>query len=403
MYRKLARDAAIAGTVAKLSGRGANAVYNAVKSRIFNRSQNVARSNPNRRRNRPKRGVNNGNASRTLTRGGPNPRNRISAPVAGSSMVRRLPSRIDNMVFNHTELLYVVAGTTDYGVVAFNINPGLQVVFPWLGQVAPLWDMYNVESMSFRYVPTCSTATNGSVFLGFDYDVYDEAPVDKNAFMMLQEACSGPAWSDCDITLKRQSLMRRRNLYVRTGGLQGDQKTYDLGRLFVGTIGQASAGTFIGEIYVNYTIRLSIPQQLQVPLSDYFNAQNVSGQTPAIPFGSAVNPNLNSNVVGPTIISSAGTSQWICQRTGTYTIILMIAGTGISPNFATDITPSFPTDYPDDHVDEILTTVISTNTACYVGTLKISDGNGLNFSIGTATTISRARFICEPSNLYNIT
>ncbi len=337
--------------------------------------------------------VNRGNI--VLSRGGAKPMNRILAPVSGSNIVRRMPSGLDNMVFAHSELIASVYGSVGYTAGAIPINPALPQSFPWLSQLAALWDMYNVIGIIFRYIPGCSTATSGTVSIGFDYDAYDGKPADKNSFMMLQDSCTSPAWAECAINLNRQSLSRRKNLYNRTGAIPGDLKTYDLGNLMYATQGQASAGTYLGDIYVDYVIRMSMPQQVAPVIQSFLLATSFTGQTAARPFG--------TDVVGyeqaespPGFLTVATNNVYKFQRSGSFKIDYYVTGTVLGLA-AGDVSLEDTATYPDDTISTIYTSLNAAGTVAMLSYhVKVSDLQGLKIKYTTFTTLTEVQFYVLP-------
>jgi len=63
----------------------------------------------------------------------------------------------------------VVSGST----FVSQINPSTASVFPWLSQIAGAYEKYSINSMSFEYVPSCSTLADGILYLAFDHDPSD--------------------------------------------------------------------------------------------------------------------------------------------------------------------------------------------------------------------------------------
>ena len=342
------------------------------------------------KRKRPQR-----TGGRVVKRGGPNKLKNVSAPTANTSIMRRMRTSIDNMVFNHSELLLPLFGSDEYYCNYVPINPGLNTTVPWLSQIAGLWDMYNVEAMRFRFIPACATTTPGTVMLGFDYDVLDSVPSSKSAFMMLQDSCVGPSWAECDIALPRQSLSRRKNLFVRAGGLpaNADAKTYDLGQVFIAT--QGNGNTFIGDVYIDYAIRLSMPQQIAEPVMSYCIANayhgGFTGQTNARPFGT-LTASAEQAKNPPGYLTYGANNEFRFQRPGSYIVSLYGTGTGLTVNF--NYITINDTDFPSDTVANIYATVSSGSTIGMITSqMNVSDGNTLQIIWTGFTTLTEVVLI----------
>ena len=155
---------------------------------------------------------------------------RVLAPVAtgtvirgntGGDLVFRLPLR--------KEYVGDVAGSVAYTVTKYAVNPGLPELHPWCSQIAPSFDEYEVESMAFHYEPESSSSGTGAVMLGFDPDAYDTPPTSKAEILTFQSNVKSQAWIPCTLVLNAAELRKRGILFTRTGVVEGDKKTYDLG------------------------------------------------------------------------------------------------------------------------------------------------------------------------------
>jgi hypothetical protein len=396
------RDAAI-GQAINYGANAARRYFNGRNRRPAN-NNNFAekpRVNNNNRRRRRRRQT--GGISVMRGGGGAKQIGTVSAPIAKTGVIKRLPSGLDNMVFSHSELILTVYGSEDFQLVPIPVNPGLVTTFPWLSQLAALWDTYTTLVLNFRFVPGCASTTSGTVMIGFDYDAYDDPPANKASFMMLQDACTGPSWAECEINLKRMSLNRRKNLYMRSGGISsGDLKTYDLGNLFVATQGQSDE-SFIGEIYVDYSFRMSMPQQVAPPVETSFSIASTAGTlTAAKPFGAktrAENVNIYELAASPPgFVNSDNTnSEYVFERTGSFLVYLTYNGTGFTQNGSDDCVLGNTQDFPDDTID-IYNVNVNSGATVYTAayTINITEGNYLIIKIDGATTVTLSRLLILP-------
>lgn len=182
-------------------------------------------------------------------------------------------SNSGDMVFEHTEFVKNIsvvatgAGTSTFALEAFELNPGLPNVFPFLSQLAANFTMYEFAGLMFQYRPTSgefgSTNSNalGKVIFATNYDGdadnfitsvqmenYDYASSCKPSTEMIHGVETAPT----------QRMTEQ--LYVRTGASPKDKILTDLGKFQVGTEGIycGAAGTFvIGELWVTYKIKLT--------------------------------------------------------------------------------------------------------------------------------------------------
>jgi hypothetical protein len=297
-------------------------------------------------------------------------------------------------------LLVQVVGASAYTVNTYTINPGISSVFPWLSPQALLWDMYKFTALYFTYEPACATSTNGALFMGFDFDVYDSSPIDKSTFMMLADAVSGPSWSRVSLPLARPRLSQRGNLYVSPSANPtgvGDLKTYHLGNLFVGVQGQGDTN-YMGDIYVTYVIELTMPQQAQTTYMSAISADATTGQTRTVPFGTS--GWLESSPVPIGAISYNSTNNiFTFDISGCYMLNWIIGGSVIT-SASGDVTLGKDTGI---YANDALVVYDHSNWASSEGASYyifcfVQEGNYAVFDVGTATTITSTLLWVLPCN-----
>jgi hypothetical protein len=192
----------------------------------------------------------NGGTARVSGTGSSRPgRKMVSAPVA----VRQQSSRnnMRTVTISENERIVDVTGSTTFAISSsIVVNPGLVVSFPWLSNVGVLYEKYRFKNLVFTYKTLKGTASTGNVLLSFDYDSLDAPPV--SAVQMTQGSIfsDGAAWSTVSLTVRNP---REQPLYVRSGVIRGDYKTYDLGVLHVAMEGCVDT-TVHGFLEVSYTI-----------------------------------------------------------------------------------------------------------------------------------------------------
>jgi hypothetical protein len=245
----------------------------------------------------------------------------ISAPVATTRVERGAgPTGVDSITITRREYLFDVAGSTTYSVASLADNPGLPASYPWLSSIASSYEQHETVSKTFCFETEAPTSATGVVVLSYDYDVLDAAPVDKTAALLVKDSVRTAPWQSSRLTLKGQDLKRRGKLYVRSGTVaNSDQKTYDLGRLSVSTVGQATTA-IIGELWVEYVYRLHIAQQGSPPGVQVVGAGSVSKTSI---FGSAPTYSGSSPV-------TASGSVLTFSQPGYYQVGMNLTGTGLS-------------------------------------------------------------------------
>lgn len=149
---------------------------------------------------------------------------------------------------------------SDVPQAAGNFQPGL--LFPWCSGVARNFEKYEPHFVRIRYVPSCSTATGGGVCMLFDTDPYDIVPGTVSDMLSSSLSVAGPAWAPLEINLPSHLLKSYHRYYTRVGAVQGDLKTYDLGKLI---IANTAAVTTTGKIFVDYDITFHVPQIAVIP------------------------------------------------------------------------------------------------------------------------------------------
>lgn len=218
---------------------------------------------------------------------------------------------IGTTVRNTEQIKEVMGGA--YQNYSFPINPRYASTFPWLSRIAQCYDMYRINSLTFRYQPTCPTTREGEVVMFFDYD-----PSDDNGGIPITaaKAMSGAKATVCtagmimtfsppntlDLTHK---LYCESDVAVLTGAASSLRCP---GRFWMGAWGAVDGDTplKLGVIYVTYDISFFNPEQ---PTEVYARAARVNNVGSAT-FGPSVNIDtkvLDVNAVRA-VVSAAGGS-----------------------------------------------------------------------------------------------
>jgi len=166
----------------------------------------------------------------------------------------------------HSELLSSIIGSPTFNCVGtpgysqfFSGNIGLSGSYPWGFTQGLGWEVYEVLKQKLRYVTRCGSGTQGSVMIACDYDAADNPPGSEQIMSTYYGCVEGPAWRDLTYTFDSTKLAGKR--FIRTGALSSnlDIKTYDYGNFFIATTDASTASPW-GKLWIDYEIRLSIPQ-----------------------------------------------------------------------------------------------------------------------------------------------
>jgi len=200
--------------------------------------------------------------------------------------------RGSDIVFSHREFVADVTSSTSFSSTTYPINPGNPVLFPWMSQVASLYEEYEFLGLIFEFRTTCGTSNTaatpgmGVVVMATDYDCYDNNYTNKRAMEAAEFSSSGVPYQtfmhpiECD---------RKRNvlgtLYTVPGITKssqalGDQRMSVMGNFNIATVGNPSGGVTIGELWVTYHVRLSRPILESATTTASVFSQHAWGQIP---------------------------------------------------------------------------------------------------------------------------
>ena len=187
----------------------------------------------------------------------------FDAPIAKGYLEKMSKPRVGRrmaVVVSHREFIQNVEGTSAFTVQSFAMNPGLVNTFPWLSQVAPLFEQYKFESLKFDYQAAQSSTKIGTVMMTTDYDAADLPPLDKRQAMNFMGATRGQPWFSFSHVCDKGAMAAYKKRFVRTTTLPANQdvKTFDSGVTYLCTEGQDNTDR-IGELYVDYSVRFWTP------------------------------------------------------------------------------------------------------------------------------------------------
>lgn len=218
-----------------------------------------------------------------------------------------VPDESGSLIVKHREYVGDIfappaATVSDFTVQAFPLNPGLEQTFPWLSQIAQNYEEYELVQCVFEFVSTVQDINSangqvGTVISATQYNPSELDFTDKPAMAAYAHSVSGKSTDnqthgvECDPA----KLSGSEGKYIRANPvLVGeDLKTYDHGRFQIAThnIPAAMASGTLGELYVNYCVKLRKPKFFTgrgLGVTRFLAVGDVtsgSGNTIALPFG----------------------------------------------------------------------------------------------------------------------
>lgn len=256
-----------------------------------------------------------------------------SAPVAKSVTTRTSKPEMKtrpngDAIIRHREYVAdVIAGVgtpTGFDLIALAINPGQAATFPWLSKVAANYESYQFDLLKFCYETEAPTSLGGTLIMTLDYDASDSAPTTKQQAMAYRSAVRSAPWSPCEHLSLMEDLRKSKTNFVRPGPqpINTDIKTYDIGNLFLISQGVTTPAAAMGELYVEYSVRLMTPVYDVVPLMIVGGLVTGGGTiTPENPFGNV--PVVDAQAYGIAIDNKSVLS---INQPGTYIISMNVAG-----------------------------------------------------------------------------
>ncbi len=172
------------------------------------------------------------------------------------------------VVISHREFLGDITGSTAFTSRTYTLNPGSSNTFPWLSNIAGMFQSYKFKGLIFEFNSTSADALNsvntalGTVILATQYNVALPQFVNKAEMEQYEYSVSGrPSRNlthcvECD-----PSLQVMEHLFTRTGSIAAgqDYQFYDWGNFQIATVGMQAAAT-IGELWVSYEVEFLKPR-----------------------------------------------------------------------------------------------------------------------------------------------
>lgn len=342
---------------------------------------------------------------------------RRSAPAAQGAVIR-VAANANRVRISHTEFIGTIAGSIAFTALGVSINPGLAGTFPWLSNMAAIFEQYKVVSLQFIYVPSCPTTTTGNIMMSVDYDSTDPSPGSKAVQMTMADAVSSTAWNGTSLPVQPRRLSQRGNLFTRSGVVPGtDIKTYDIGIFYISTQGQAGT-SIVGDVYVQYNMELSMPQLSGGPLNSLI--QNTTPLLAVTGPATAIMPCGSSNLAVDASLNGVCTLQFdgvnrnalLFYASGYYLISIKFSGTGFAAGNTIDHTPYLTTGaFVNDAYRMFLgITNAALTISSFSSTIYVTEGNRCRVSLSGAAshttttfyTITVAPITASEYGLYNL-
>ena len=263
---------------------------------------------------------------------------------AGNPVQRRTP---DGVEVTHTEFLADLH-EWDYdldpdafaaNLRTFYINPGVAETFPWLSEMATLYEKYKIIRLEMFYLTSSSTQERGKIVFQPDYDITDNAPTFLGQMLNSSQATYGSLWNEvkCRISPAKVHSLNKQ-LYVRKGDIPGEPKSYDGVKVFVTVPGDGTR--LVGSLFIKYCVRFYTPQVSSPDPTTPFQRARYSSQAPVnIPNGETTTHVHFTDQAYDTIgIQRIGNNEFVLPP-GTYRIksrVCFVAGTP-STSFSTTL------------------------------------------------------------------
>jgi hypothetical protein len=172
----------------------------------------------------------------------------------------------------HREYIQDVVSTTAFTNTSYFINPGNPAVFPWLSQMARMYEKFKLHGCCFEYVPLSGTAQAstlgvGSVSGATDYDTYDVAFPNKRVMQQQQFSKSLTPYEHAIFPVECAYAENQFNVFTIAPGATttasltslGDFQKFGPGIFQLATAGQPANSVVIGELWITYDIEMLWP------------------------------------------------------------------------------------------------------------------------------------------------
>lgn len=176
-----------------------------------------------------------------------------------------------SVTIRHKEYIGDIGPTLAFGVTNFDLNPGMDIAFPWLSQIAPAFQEYKWNDLIFTYQTQSSdlvTGNNpslGTVMMATDYNAVGDPFLDKRTMENFEGTTSSkPSLSFVHVVNTKRKQTAHPTLYTRSGPPppNADKRLYDIGTFALATQGMQATDptTTIGALWVSYSVTFMKPK-----------------------------------------------------------------------------------------------------------------------------------------------
>lgn len=234
--------------------------------------------------------------------------------LANGSQIPKFSSSRQTNVVCHREYLGDIAGTTNFNVLSYPINPGSSTTFPWLSTVAQNYQQYKIHGMIFEFrsliTDFVTSGSPGVVVMATNYNSDDAAYQTKQEMENAEFAMSvKPTLSLIHGIECADNQTFAPIKFVRDGSINAgeDAKTYDLGNFMLATQGNPLQN--LGELWVSYCVEFFKPILPEVTAIETRSGHvQRAAVTAASPFGTVQTSSVGNVALtlSSTTISFAG-------------------------------------------------------------------------------------------------
>lgn len=177
----------------------------------------------------------------------------------------------EGTTFRHCEYVAdVVTGEgtpSAFKLAEYDLTPANKGLFTWLSQITDAFQEWEMNGMLVEFRSTASSVSTtlgmGAVFMAVDYNFDTPAPTTKQEVENMEFAMSAKPSASMIMPIEcARSLDALTHLYLGPHGTvpEGkDPKFYNLGRLYIGSLGCPVANSFVGEIHISFECTLYKP------------------------------------------------------------------------------------------------------------------------------------------------
>lgn len=183
----------------------------------------------------------------------------VSAPVAKSAVFRQKGPNLNggkSFRIRNREMLVTVDAGLAFDLYRYQNQPGVDITFPWLSQVAVGFREYRFRKLVFHYEPNCSSSSAGALIMVPLYNADDLSPTSVPQALDMKGAVNVPIWQRASISFSGQKFIK--NLFVRTSSTSSSLLLTDFGA-FVFILDNVPEGRNLGKIIVEYDVDFFIP------------------------------------------------------------------------------------------------------------------------------------------------